>query len=106
MAAEAEGADAHAYVLVMTQGHGHDVPILTRLLGRARPPFVGVIGSDVKGQALRRELAEAGVSRELCERIRCPVGLPLGSNDPAEIAVSVAAQLLQERDRLRGSRWE
>ncbi len=106
MALEADRVSEQDVLLVITQGHGHDAPILARLLARMQPRFVGVIGSDVKGQALKRELQEGGLSREICDRIQCPVGLPLGSNDPAEIAVSIAAQLLQERDRLRGSRWE
>ncbi|MGJ8634970.1 MAG: XdhC family protein, partial [Luteolibacter sp.] len=45
-----------------------------------------------------RELREDGLSESLLEKIVCPVGLPIGGNDPAEIAVSIAAQLLERRE--------
>lgn len=89
------------YVLSMTQGHSSDLPILKRLWqSRVRFPFVGVIGSRSKAGALRRELGEAGMpDGEL--QFHCPVGLPLGTNHPGEIAVSIASQLLQVRDQVR-----
>ncbi|HEX4926050.1 MAG TPA: xanthine dehydrogenase accessory protein XdhC [Bdellovibrionales bacterium] len=94
----AEALDPRAFVLVMTQGHATDVPILEAVLKSHEPPFIGVIGSDVKGRKIRAELLERGVPPSRIDKIRCPVGLPLGGNDPSEIAISVAAQLLQERD--------
>ena len=42
----------------------------------------------------------AGLSAEQAKEFICPVGMEVGSNDPAEIAVSIAAQLLQYRDAL------
>jgi xanthine dehydrogenase accessory factor len=62
-------------------------------------PFIGVIGSDSKAAILRRELIADGVHPQLVEQIHCPVGLPFGTNHPHEIALSIAAQLLTERDR-------
>lgn len=44
---------------------------------------------------LVRELREDGLSDRVLEKIICPVGLPIGSNDPAEITISIAAQLLE-----------
>jgi xanthine dehydrogenase accessory factor len=64
-------------------------------------PFVGVIGSDAKAKVLQQELIAAGLPPERAAEFRCPVGLPFGNNDPREIALSIAAQLLTERDRLR-----
>ncbi|HVT80313.1 MAG TPA: XdhC family protein, partial [Phycisphaerae bacterium] len=66
-------------------------------------PYVGVIGSEAKAGVLRRGVLAAGIPEERLGLYHCPIGLPLGTNDPAEIAVSVAAQLLQCRDaRARG----
>ncbi|MFM9091979.1 MAG: XdhC family protein, partial [Verrucomicrobiota bacterium] len=62
-------------------------------------PFVGVIGSAAKAAVLRRELAAAGLPPARARAFHCPVGLPFGSNQPHEIALSIAAQLLTERDR-------
>lgn len=92
-----------AFVVLMTQGHRTDKPILLEILRSGKKfPFIGVIGSRAKAKRLREDVAEAGLSEEDQKRFFCPVGLPLGSNHPQEIAVSVVAQLLQERDRLRG----
>ena len=44
------------------------------------------------------DLREGGVGESLLEKITCPLGLPIGGNDPHEIAISIAAQLLAARD--------
>ena len=88
-----------AFVVLMTMGHSTDLPILRELLLRAFP-YLGVIGSKTKGAALRRSLAQEGHAPEACARFFCPLGLELGANHPQEIAISVAAQLLQIRDGL------
>ena len=94
-----ETLDPRTFFVVMTQGHATDVPILEEIF-RRRPdvPFVGVMGSDVKAMKIRNELVALGVPAALVERLRCPIGLSLGNNEPAEIAISVAAQLLRDRD--------
>ena len=85
----------------MTKGHTTDRPILRRALTERSFPFIGVIGSDAKAEILRRELVAEGVSSEKAAGFHCPVGLDFGSNHPHEIALSIAAQLLTERDRIR-----
>lgn len=91
---------AHAFVLCMTKGHTTDRPILQRALAERQFPFVGVIGSAAKAAVLRREMIANGLAPERATAFYCPVGLDFGSNHPHEIAVSIAAQLLTERDRL------
>lgn len=88
-----------AFVLCMTQGHHTDRPILERALNTRAFPFIGVIGSAAKAAVLRRELVAAGLSADTVGRFHCPVGLEFGTNHPHEIALSIAAQLLTERDR-------
>ncbi len=89
---------AESFVLCITQGHSSDRPVLRDVLRRFPDvPFLGVIGSASKRAVLMRELGEDGVSDSLLARVVCPVGLPVGGNDPAEIAISIAAQLLQRR---------
>lgn len=87
-----------AYVLCMTQGHASDLPVLKQIFQSNRKfPFLGAIGSKAKRTVLEKELTAAGIPAEQI-KMHCPVGLPLGSNHPAEIAISIAAQLLQVRD--------
>ncbi len=92
-----------AFVLCMTKGHTTDRPILQRALAERNFPFIGVIGSAAKATILRQELTAAGLSAERAAAFHCPVGLDFGTNHPHEIAVSIAAQLLAERDRGRAS---
>ena len=93
-----------AFLLVMTMGHSTDRPILRRALTERNFPFIGVIGSDAKAEILRRELVADGVTPEQASRFHCPVGMDFGTNHPHEIAISIAAQLLSERDRILAAR--
>ena len=91
-----------AFVLCMTMGHRTDRPILEEIFRRDREfPYLGVIGSKAKRAVLSRELKAAGIPAEQIESLHCPIGLDLGSNLPGEIAISVAAQLIQEREKWR-----
>jgi len=88
------------FFVVMTQGHAFDVPILEAVFREhSATPYVGVIGSDLKGGKIRRELRSLGIGDGLLEKLRCPLGLRIGTNHPEEIAVSIVAELLQVRDR-------
>ncbi len=91
------------YVVVMTPGHQNDLEVLTQVLPR-KPFYVGCLGSRKKGAFLRSELARRGIAQEQIDAIRLPIGLDLGGETPAEIAVSVTAQLIQERARRLGGR--
>lgn len=87
-----------SFVLSITKGHATDVPVLREVLSRHPGiPFLGAIGSASKRAALLRDLREAGVGEPLLEKITCPLGLPIGGNDPHEIAISIAAQLLEKK---------
>jgi xanthine dehydrogenase accessory factor len=87
-----------AFVLALTQGHASDFPVLRRALEKDFP-FVGAIGSRSKRATLERELRAAGMPAEKIARLQCPLGLPIGTNHPHEIAISIAAGLLEARDR-------
>lgn len=91
----------NAFLLCLTKGHAFDRPVLQRALAERKFPFVGVIGSAAKAKILQKELIAAGLSAKRAKEFHCPVGLPFGNNDPREIALSIAAQLLTERDRLK-----
>jgi xanthine dehydrogenase accessory factor len=90
---------ADAFVLVMTMGHATDRPILRRALTERSFPFIGVIGSEAKAAILRSELQADGVPEGLSASFVCPVGLDFGTNHPHEIALSIAGQIVSERDR-------
>lgn len=86
-------------VVCLTQGHATDLPVLRALLEQFPAlPFLGVIGSAAKRSVLQRDLRTAGIPATHIARLICPVGLPLGNHDPAEIGLSIVAQLVQQRD--------
>lgn len=95
-----------AFVVLMTMGHTTDKPILLEILRTRRFPYLGVIGSRAKAVRLKRDVEEAGLPASCREAFYCPIGLDVGNNHPQEIAISVAAQLLQERDRLQSASGE
>lgn len=86
-------------VLVASRGHATDVAYLEALLcaepglGRAFG-FVGLLGSRAKAALILKELERRGVDRAALARVRAPVGLDLGDETPAEIALSVLAEAL------------
>ena len=91
-----------AFVLCITMGHRTDRPILEEIFRRGRRfPYLGVIGSHGKRAVMKRELLAAGIPEEVANQFHCPIGLQLGTNQPGEIAVSIAAELIQERDRIK-----
>lgn len=93
------GLDRRSFVAVMTQGHATDMPILEALFkSQLSIPYIGGIGSDVKALKIKRELEALGIPQQAIARLHCPIGLPLGGNHPHEIAISIAAELIQSRD--------
>ena len=72
-----------------------DLEVLALALDRI-PNTIGLIASASKREHMYAALRERGVPREALARIRSPVGLPLGAETPAEIAVSIVAELVRE----------
>ena len=77
-----------------------DREALARALS-GHPRYVGLIGSQRKKVKLLRELEGAGFSRALLDQVRCPIGLDIGAETPAEIAVAIVAELIRERRTAR-----
>ncbi len=79
--------------VVMTADMPSDVAALDGVLREAFP-FVGVMGAPAKLRAIQERLKKRGFDDDAIARVRGPVGVPIGSSTPPEIAVSVAAQLV------------
>jgi len=85
-----------AHVLVMTHDHAEDAALLDAALRSRHLGPVGLIGSSAKWTRFRSTLLAGGHDPDVVDRIVTPIGLPaLAGKDPATIAVSVAAALLQ-----------
>ncbi len=85
-----------AYLLIMTHAHGLDQHALAQAL-RTRARYIGMIGSRRKRSVIYGNLKKQGFTDEDLARVHCPVGLEIGSETPAEIAVSILAQLIAAR---------
>ncbi len=93
---------AGASVLVMSFSHAEDLDVVAACLARQRRQgdlaFVGLIGSRTKWATFRHRLAARGFDESELAQVICPIGLPgIAGKEPAVIAASVAAQLLQRR---------
>jgi xanthine dehydrogenase accessory factor len=84
------------YIVVATRGHNHDLDAVKAAL-RTRSKYIGLLGSRRKKALLFKALEEAGFSQEDIGRVMIPVGLPIGSVSPEEIAVSIMAQIIEQR---------
>ena len=84
---------AEDYVVIMTPGHQADYEVLVQAL-RTPAKYIGCIGSRKKIAATRERLLADSFSPAEIDRVHAPIGLPIGGETPAEVAVSVAAQLI------------
>ena len=100
-ALDALGSRESDYYVILTRGHAHDRDCLEHVL-RGKYAYAGMIGSRTKVAAVKAALEAAGIAREILDGVHSPIGLPIGAQTPAEIAVSIAAELVWERAR-RGS---
>jgi len=88
--------DEDDYVLACTRGHSYDANIIERTAA-SRASYVGMLGSKRKRAVIWKVLAKAGVSDEALDRVKVPIGVEIGADTPAEIAVSVVADLIRTR---------
>jgi xanthine dehydrogenase accessory factor len=89
-----DDAPPGAFYLVMTHSHALDLEIVARALQRTDARFVALIGSDTKAAKFRSRLKARGIDPS---GLVSPIGLFKGGKHPAEVAVSIVAQLLERR---------
>ena len=90
------------YVCVMTRGHAYDTVVQAQVL-RCLPTYCGVIGSAMKAAGVRRTLKEEyGLTEEELDLVTTPIGLNIKGETPAEIAISIAAQMILHRAERNG----
>ncbi len=91
----------NSFLVVMTRGHAHDKTVLGQALA-TEAGYIGMIGSTRKRTAVYDALRGEGVIEANLARVHCPIGLPIGAETPAEIAVSIVAEMIQKRAELLG----
>jgi xanthine dehydrogenase accessory factor len=81
------------YVVVITRGHEHDVDCLLEILNKDAA-YIGLIGSRRRVRFVLEILEKKGIPRKRLQEIFTPIGTPIGAESPAEIALSIAAELV------------
>lgn len=97
-ALDALGSRPTDYYVIVTRGHAFDRDCLAHIL-RGEYAYAGMIGSRIKIKAVMDHLRAEGFSSETLEGVHTPIGIPLGGQSPAEVAVSIVAELVRERAR-------
>lgn len=88
--------DENSYIIIVTRGHMGDYDVLKDAL-KQRSAYVGMIGSRKKNAMLFDMLRKDGYSEADIERVHAPVGLSIQAETPEEIAISIAAEMIQVR---------
>lgn len=89
----------NCYVLIATRGHQHDAEALRSCIS-STAAYIGMIGSSHKVSVMKKRFLDEGwATPELWSRIHTPVGIPIGSKTVQEIAISIAAQLVEVRNQ-------
>lgn len=99
--AEIDAAPAQAWFIVMTHDHGLDQRLCEQILKRDDFAYFGLIGSRAKRRNFETRMRRRGIDPQRFSRMTCPIGIDgISSKQPAQIAISVAAEILQVYDRL------
>ncbi|UWR09866.1 XdhC family protein [Sulfitobacter mediterraneus] len=88
------GVDARTALVLLTHDPKLDDPAIQCALASG-PFYIGALGSSRTHASRRARLAEAGFKQDQIDQIHGPVGLDIGASGPAEIAVSIMAEVIQ-----------
>jgi len=91
------------YVCCLTRGHRWDAECLRQVLAGPMPFYLGMIGSKRRSAGLLDLLASEGFEPDRLAAVRAPIGLSIGALTPAEIAVSICAELVERRRSRAGA---
>lgn len=101
--AQLGGLDPSSYLAILTHDPKIDDEVLKVALAGA-PAYIGAMGAKRTQAERRQRLLAAGVSEQDIARISAPVGLDLGALSPAEVAVSILAEIIAVRHGRAGGR--
>jgi xanthine dehydrogenase accessory factor len=87
---------SNTLVVLVAHDYKYDIPVLREIL-RSDAGYIGMLGSRRRGQAILEFLAREGEAAEALARVHVPVGLNIGAETPAEIALSILAEAVATR---------
>ena len=102
-----QSIDKNTLIVIVTHGHEFDFDCLKKVV-KSDAGYIGVISSKKKRSKFFSDLKKCGVANKFLKKIKMPIGLNIGAQTPEEIAVSIAAEIVQElnAESLRTSKFE
>jgi xanthine dehydrogenase accessory factor len=94
--------DNGTFFIIVTRGHRYDQECLESIVQKDNA-YIGMIGSKVRVRKVLDYLEEKGIPREKLDKVYTPIGLKIGAETPAEIAVSIMAEIIQVKNKGVGS---
>lgn len=94
--------DSNTYFVIVTRGHRYDAQCLEQILNKDHA-YIGMIGSKKRVYAVKQLMKEKGFEESLLDSIYSPIGLNIGAETPAEIAISVMAEIVQVKNKEKGT---
>jgi xanthine dehydrogenase accessory factor len=92
--------DSNCYVVIVTHGHKCDQSVLGKIADKDLA-YIGMIGSKAKVTRTFSALKKKGIKESYLKRVHAPVGLDIGAEGPYEIAISIAAELIAVKRKLK-----
>lgn len=94
--------DKNTYFVIVTRGHRYDQICLEEIIKKEHA-YIGMIGSKVRVKKVKDQLAEKGVDIKKLEKVHTPIGLNIKAETPAEIAIAIMAEIVQEKNQKKQS---
>ena len=86
----------NSYIIIVTRGHSYDKEVLGQAL-KTGAGYIGMMGSRKKRRTIYDSLIAEGFDENALGTVHCPIGLPIKAETPAELAVSIVAELIEHR---------
>lgn len=93
--------DKSTFFIIVTRGHRYDQLCLEKVIYKENA-YIGMIGSRSKVKKVLDNLEDQGISREKLDKVYTPIGLKIGAETPAEIAVSIMAEIIEVKNKKTG----
>ena len=93
--------DTGTFFIIVTRGHRYDQECLEKIIHKENA-YIGMIGSRLRVKKVLDYLEEKGIPREKLDKVYTPIGLRIGAETPAEIAVSIMAEIIEVKNKKTG----
>ncbi len=90
--------DEDTFFVIVTRGHRYDKQCLEQIV-KKKHAYIGMIGSRKRVQIVKQELLEGGSPKEVLDTVHSPIGLDIGAETPAEIAIAIMAEMIEVKNK-------